>query len=691
MPSLIPILILLCSRTLEAFYGIISDCDEVFNYWEPLNLITRLFGKQTWEYSPEYAIRSYAYLLPFTVFNKPLRILATLVPSVQIPPYLQFYLVRLSIALLTASAEIHLANTLAYISPDLSNWFLVLQAVNPGMSHASISLLPSSFSMILMLLSTASIVNYLKYDRFILKIQNSINEKLRSLVKAKTSDYDESLKLLNHMYTESIVARKKHFTMAILSAVIGGLLGWPFSLALTIPFGLYVGVTLVSRKSYSQLLTFGGLGFAAVLFISIAILQIDSLFYRETSFVPLNIVLYNVLYSDEKTGPNIFGTEPLIYYIHNLLLNFNFVVPLAVLGILSPVAFERFNLKQIKTVQAPILLWCAIFFFQPHKEERFLYPIYPLITLSASFFISQITQIFGKTCFFARVYTFLCRLAVFMTIFTVSVLRIVSLVSNYSSPLAVFRRLPTSSTNVTENVCIGREWYHYPSSFFLHSNQRLRFVESGFRGMLPGDFIEPSSNSWTALFNSTSTKPQGFNNENRYNPDLVIPFSQCDYYVDLDMPVNPDFGEVQVFDKANALGDWEILVCEKFLDTENSYGVDKILYVPTKEINLLSEWLESLYTIVQDNPHVQNLLSWVKKRYKLINGLLGPKYEAFKRHPYVQKVLNHQHVVFLQLLAGQLKHSIIRKASNIQIPQPAVNFLIEGQLRYHQLCLGKHK
>ncbi|KAH3672175.1 hypothetical protein WICMUC_004432, partial [Wickerhamomyces mucosus] len=105
-------------------------------------------------------------------------------------------------------------------------------------------------------------------------------------------------------------------------------------------------------------------------------------------------------------------------------------------------------------------------------------------------------------------------------------------------------------------------------------------VESGFRGMLPGDFVEPTSNSWAALFNATSTKRQGFNNENRYNPDLVIPLSECDYYIDLDMPVNPEMGEIQVFEKAKTAEDWELLVCDKFLDTENSYGIDKILYIP---------------------------------------------------------------------------------------------------------------
>lgn len=35
----------------------------MYNYWEPLHYLTRGKGFQTWEYSPVYAIRSYAYLL----------------------------------------------------------------------------------------------------------------------------------------------------------------------------------------------------------------------------------------------------------------------------------------------------------------------------------------------------------------------------------------------------------------------------------------------------------------------------------------------------------------------------------------------------------------------------------------------------------------------------------------------------
>jgi len=35
---------------------------SVFNFWEPLHYLDRGHGFQTWETSPVYAIRSYAYI-----------------------------------------------------------------------------------------------------------------------------------------------------------------------------------------------------------------------------------------------------------------------------------------------------------------------------------------------------------------------------------------------------------------------------------------------------------------------------------------------------------------------------------------------------------------------------------------------------------------------------------------------------
>lgn len=75
--------IFLLVQSVSAFYNYISDCDEVFNYWEPTHFLQYGRGLQTWEYrcslvilhdshkySPEYALRSYAYLYPQVLIGK---------------------------------------------------------------------------------------------------------------------------------------------------------------------------------------------------------------------------------------------------------------------------------------------------------------------------------------------------------------------------------------------------------------------------------------------------------------------------------------------------------------------------------------------------------------------------------------------------------------------------------------------
>lgn len=63
---------------------------------------------------------------------------------------------------------------------------------------------------------------------------------------------------------------------------------------------------------------------------------VDGLFYRKWTFVPFNIVSYNVFGAEEGGGPDIYGTEPWYFYLVNGLLNFNvaFVLALASVPIL---------------------------------------------------------------------------------------------------------------------------------------------------------------------------------------------------------------------------------------------------------------------------------------------------------------------------------------------------------------------
>lgn len=44
---------------------------------------------------------------------------------------------------------------------------------------------------------------------------------------------------------------------------------------------------------------------------------------------------------------------------------------------------------------SPMYLWMLVFFTRPHKEERFLFPIYPLICLSGAVALSSLQVCFS--------------------------------------------------------------------------------------------------------------------------------------------------------------------------------------------------------------------------------------------------------------------------------------------------------
>jgi hypothetical protein len=50
-------------------------------------------------------------------------------------------------------------------------------------------------------------------------------------------------------------------------------------------------------------------GITALFLMAVPILAIDYVFYRKLQFVPLNIVLYNVLNAGDGRGPDIYGLE----------------------------------------------------------------------------------------------------------------------------------------------------------------------------------------------------------------------------------------------------------------------------------------------------------------------------------------------------------------------------------------------
>ena len=170
---------------LAAVYSPIQDCDEVFNYWEPTHYIAHGSGLQTWEYSPEYAIRSWLYSLIHAI---PSRIAAPFVPK----KAYEFYFIRGLLGLICAGCETRLFSTIARtMNPRTAVIFLLAMVTSSGMFHASVAYLPSSFAMYTAMMGAAAF--------------RDVKDGLRT-------------------------------TEGIIWFGIGATVGWPFSAALIAPF-----------------------------------------------------------------------------------------------------------------------------------------------------------------------------------------------------------------------------------------------------------------------------------------------------------------------------------------------------------------------------------------------------------------------------------------------------------------------
>lgn len=260
---------------------------------------------------------------------------------------------------------------------------------------------------------------------------------------------------------------------------------------------------------------------------------IDTWFYRKLVCVPLNIVLYNV-FSGGSKGPNIYGVEPWHFYARNLFLNFNTWFFLAV-GALPLLLLQQFASRSIFSHQSllrgivflsPFYLWLTIFTLQPHKEERFMYPAYPALALNAAISLHIMLANFGSTnpkSVFSKVPTQLKLVVIsgfVLVTFNIGALRTIGSMTAYSAPLSVYKPLQQEVFTYRGFVCLGKEWYRFPSSYFLPEDSRARFVKSEFSGLLPGSFIEETSGFGS--FPGTYVVPTGMNDENLEDPGKYV-------------------------------------------------------------------------------------------------------------------------------------------------------------------------
>lgn len=176
----------------------------------------------------------------------------------------------------------------------------------------------------------------------------------------------------------------------------------------------------------------------------------------------------------------------------------------------------------------------------------------------------------------------------------------------YGAVLPVWREL-WEGTRAQEkaNVCLGKEWYRFPSSFYLPPRMRVKFIRSAFDGLLPGEFIEeaPASKTgkapkpWDVLSRPGYSKAQGrYNGENRSEEDKYVEESQCDYLIDVDFPqryganVEKDTSGWVEPRYAYRSPQWERLYCERFGDAQLTPRFQRILWLGEDDRRVWGEY-----------------------------------------------------------------------------------------------------
>lgn len=141
---------------------------------------------------------------------------------------------------------------------------------------------------------------------------------------------------------------------------------------------------------------------------------VDSHAYQKWVVVPLNIVKYNI-FPPAGAGPELYGVSPPSFYIHNGLLNFNILLPMALLSlpalalttVIDPKRFgdmrDRIAGQTSPAVSlairlVPMHIFLAVLTLQSHKEERFLFPAYAHILLNAT------TTLYLTRCWLEQAY-----------------------------------------------------------------------------------------------------------------------------------------------------------------------------------------------------------------------------------------------------------------------------------------------
>ena len=345
------------------------------------------------------------------------------------------------------------------------------------------------------------------------------------------------------------------------TAVVATLaLGWPFGVVVFLPMAIH---TLLTHPTPVRLVLVETLLWTC--FVQAVVMVTDYSQYGQWTSATYNIFQYNA----RGGGDELYGVEPWSYYAKNLLLNWNYV---GVLGLAFwPVSvLLRVLGKPLGTPLVVLVLsmypWLCLVGPRPHKEERFLFPMYPALLLGAVVVVESTWRLVGALVqalgrpWFVRPYWILLLVPSVL----LSLSRTVALHKYYAAPLQIYNAIPPD-TNGT--VCTCGEWHRFPSSYYLPNQSRLGFLPSSFAGQLPRPFDQEGSRAGT-----------NFNDQNKPEADRYVAVDECDWVIELE---TSDDADCLVQMRESSRHAWTKVHEVPFLHAEKtSSTLHRTLYIP---------------------------------------------------------------------------------------------------------------
>uniref|UniRef100_A0A7S0E6U3 Mannosyltransferase n=1 Tax=Hanusia phi TaxID=3032 RepID=A0A7S0E6U3_9CRYP len=371
--------------------------------------------------------------------------------------------------------------------------------------------------------------------------------------------------------------------------VIAAMVGWPFVALLAVPMAILL---LSSFRLTTLVLS----SVKAVVIVLTPMMVVEFLMYGKVVLPTLQIVLYNVL--GVGGDSTLYGTEEWWFYLANLTLNFNVAWPLCLLFpfLRLLVAITEQNAKTKDELFKSIILlssahlWIAFFSCLAHKEERFIFAVYPIIALSAGLSLCDISvlylRLFPSTPVASgnnrtpshrlRLDKVLQMLTLVVFLF-VSFSRLLLAVKGFTAPFRVWDQVAyvqvPPSLKAPLKLCVGKEWYRFPSHFFVEGNwTTVRFIRSKFDGQLPGLFPESPDSLWGRVEGARS-EDETFNSRNLQDESRLERAENCALLVDMATAHQQE-------DHYEEQEGWEIVYEEPFLDVASSRFPFKTFYLP---------------------------------------------------------------------------------------------------------------